>query len=90
MTCSAASHEYSSGAELSQVVIELLVNEHAPVTSTHVTKEGVVRPVRDSKLGVLLFFELEATICQRLVEAISCHGRKLLLQVTMSICKLLK
>ena len=31
--------------ELPQVVIEMLVDEYAPVASTHMTKEGVVRPI---------------------------------------------
>ena len=26
------------------MVVEVFVNEHTPITSTHVTKEGVIRP----------------------------------------------
>ena len=35
----------SSDTELPQVVVAVLVDKHAPITPTHVTKEGVVRPV---------------------------------------------
>ena len=34
----------TSGAELPQVVIEMFVDEYAPVASTHMTKESVLRP----------------------------------------------
>ncbi len=34
----------TSGAELPQVVIEMFVDEYAPVAFTHMTKKGVLRP----------------------------------------------